>query len=45
MPGKPRLQCNEACLPVDAEMKATGKSPSKLPAEERYDFAVYGLRN
>jgi glucan phosphoethanolaminetransferase (alkaline phosphatase superfamily) len=26
-------------------MKATGGSPSKPPAEERYDFAVYGLRN
>jgi hypothetical protein len=43
MPGKSRLQCNEACLPVDAEIKATGKSPSKPPAEEGYDFAVYGI--
>jgi len=45
MPGRSRLQCNEACLPVDAEIKATGKNPSKPPAEEGYDFAVYGLRN
>ncbi len=43
MPGQSRLQCNEACLPIDAEIKATGKSPSKPPAEE--GFAVYGLRN
>jgi hypothetical protein len=26
-------------------LKATGKNPSKPPAEEGYDFAVYGLRN